>query len=70
MLCFEESQVFSSTIELLLLAPALYLVSSQTHFRKKGRVWSKAYTSCVPPRCTVQYNHMAVFCHMMHYMTV
>ena len=27
MLCVEESQVFSSTIEVLLLAPALYLVS-------------------------------------------
>ena len=27
MLCVEESKVFSSTIEVLLLAPALYLVS-------------------------------------------
>ena len=27
MLCVEESQVFSNTIEVLLLAPALYLVS-------------------------------------------
>ena len=27
MLCAEESQVFSSTVEILLLAPALYLVS-------------------------------------------
>ena len=27
MLCVEESQVFSSTIEVLLLVPALYLVS-------------------------------------------
>ena len=27
MLCVEELQVFSSTIEVLLLAPALYLVS-------------------------------------------
>ena len=26
MLCVEESQVFSSTIEVLLLAPTLYLV--------------------------------------------
>ena len=37
---------------------------------KKGKVWWTAYTSRVPLHCTVQYNHIAVFCHMMDYVTV
>ena len=45
-------------------------LASQTHFWKKGRVWWTAYTSCVPPHCTVRPNHVAVFCHMTHYITV
>ena len=47
MLCVEESQVFSSTIEVLLLAPALYL--SQTYFRKRegsGEMRIQAVSHC------------------------
>ena len=68
MLCAEELQVFSSTIEELLLAPALYLVSQAglTSAKREG----SGEMSCAPPHCTVQYNHIAIFCHMMHYMTV
>ena len=72
MLCVEELQVFSSTIEVLLLAPALYLVSQArpTSAKREGSGEMHMRTSCVPPHCTVRYNHIAVFCHMMHYMTV
>ena len=71
MLCVEESQVFSSTIEVLLLAPALYLVSQArpTSTKREGS-GEMRIQSCVPLRCTVWYNHIAVFCQMMHYMTV
>ena len=70
MLCIEESQAFNNTIEVLLLAPALYLVSQArpTSAKREGSgemCIQLIYTSCVPP-----HYHIAVFCHMMHYMTV
>ena len=38
--------------------------------QKKGRVWWTAYTSCVPLHYIVWSNHVAVFCHTTHYITV
>ena len=63
MLCVEESQVFCSTIEVLLLAPAPALSQPQ---KGKGLV-NCVYTSHVPLHFTVRYNHIAVFYQMMHY---
>ena len=37
---------------------------------REGRIWWTAYTSLVPAHCTVRPNHVAVFCHMMHYIIV
>ena len=46
-------------------------LASQTHFReKKGRVWWTVYTSYVPLHYRVWSNHVEVFCHMTHYITV
>ena len=68
MLCVEESQVFSSTIEVLLLAPALYLVlqARPTSAKREG---SGKMRIQVVSRCTVQCG-IITFCHMMYYMTV
>ena len=38
--------------------------------KKKGRIWWTVYTSHVLLHYPVQSNHGAVFCHMMHYITV
>ena len=37
---------------------------------REGRVWWTVYTSRVPLHCTVQSNHVALFCHMTHYINV
>ena len=53
MLCVEESQVFSSTIEVLLLAPALYLVSQARPTSAKREGSGELHTQAVSRR-TVQ----------------
>ena len=53
MLCVEESQVFSSTIEVLLLAPALYLVSQARPISAK-REGSVELCIQAVSSCTVQ----------------
>ena len=55
MLCVEESQVFSSTIEVLLLAPALYLVSQAIPTSAKREGSGKLRIQAVSRR-TVQYS--------------
>ena len=64
MLCVEESQVFSSTTEVLLLAPALYLVSQARPTSAKGKGLVKcvyklcptALYSVVQPHCSILSN--------------
>ena len=41
-----------------------------TSTKRELRVWWTVYTSSVPPHSTVQSNHIAVSCHMTHYITV
>ena len=53
MLCVEESQVFSSTIEVLLLAPALYLVSQARPTSAKREGSGEMRIQAVS-HCTVQ----------------
>ena len=53
MLCVEESQVFSSTIEVRLLAPALYLVSQARPTSAKREASGEVRIQAVS-HCTVQ----------------
>ena len=53
MLCVEESQVFSSAIEVLLLAPALYLVSQARPTSAKREGSGEMRIQAVS-HCTVQ----------------
>ena len=45
----------------------VYIVHKPDPLTLKGKA---TYTSCVPPHCTVQSNHVPVFCHMTQYITV
>ena len=47
-------------------------LASQTHFRKRGKgLVNSVYKPCPGALyCTVRPNHVAVFCHMMHYIIV
>ena len=45
-------------------------LTSQIHFRKRGKGLVNCVTNRVPPHCTVRSNHIAVFCHMTHHITV
>ena len=62
MLCVEESQVFSSTIEVLLLAPALYLVLQTKPTSAKREGSGEMHIQAVS-RCTVQCGTIT-FCHI------
>ena len=54
-----------------LVSAGYMLVSQARPTSAKGRrAWWTAYASCVPLNCTVQSNHVAVICHMTHYITV
>ena len=37
---------------------------------REGKVWWTVYTSHASSHCTVWSNHVAVFCHMIHYIIV
>ena len=71
MLCVEESQVFCSTIEVLLLAPApaVSLVSQARPTSKKRKGSGELRIQAVS-HCTVQCGTITLQYHMMHYMTV
>ena len=61
MLCVEESQVFSSTIEVLLLAPALYLVSQARPTSAKGKGLVKCiYKLCPTALYSVVQSHCSI----------
>ena len=61
MLCVEESQDFSSTIEVLLLAPALYLVSQARPTSAKGKGLVKCvYKLCPTALHSVVQSHCSI----------
>ena len=62
----DVSNLYTFSLVIRTPDPDLVLQTRPTSARE-GRVWWTAYTSLVPVRCTVCPNHVAVFCHMMHY---
>ena len=71
MLCVEESQVFCSTIEVLLLtpAPAVSLVSQARPTSTKREGSGELRIQAIS-QCTVQCGIITLQYHMTHYMTV
>ena len=67
-ICILYQSVIQNAIDNIDIMTSL---ASQIHFRKKrkGQV-NCVYKLCALPHCTVQSNHVAVFCHMTHYISV